>query len=233
MALVMQQPATLCKELESEDRLEMELPLRLRLRRSWSAADIWELRHATEEDCKSETHLDCECDGSCTPSGHVKLSDDSASTCDDDDSSSLTSEGTSADYNNEPESPKLNWAEQMVDSPAPKSKPRATNQSAPPGNWTMPCRFATTTLSPSPPGKWVSPLGTSASSTGEMIGPPGNFVSTLEAVAGPPGKLQTPPGRLAAPPGNLAGPPGKMSAPPGKLTAPPPGVLGSVSNLQQ
>lgn len=110
MACEMQQIVCLCQEPESTEWLEAELPLALRLRRSWSCGDIWDLRRASEDDFVS--YPDSTSPADTTPSNFGKFIDDDASTCADDGVSSISDE-TSIGECVGLASPSLDWAEEM------------------------------------------------------------------------------------------------------------------------
>lgn len=115
----------LCSEF-LEYELETELPLALRLRRSWSCGDIWDLR----KECEDNFVLHPEC----TSDDCVNFIDDNESTCAGDGASSISGETVSS---------RLDWAEEMqASSCSPEScdnPPNCATQSAsitaPPGQW--------------------------------------------------------------------------------------------------
>jgi hypothetical protein len=106
----MQQIVCLCQEPESTEWLEAELPLALRLRRSWSCGDIWDLRRASEDDFVS--YPDSTSPVGTKLSNFGKFIDDDASTCADDGVSSISDE-TSIGECVGLASPSLDWAEEM------------------------------------------------------------------------------------------------------------------------
>lgn len=124
----MQQIVNMCEEplcsefLEYE--LESELPLALRLRRSWSCGDIEVLRKECEDDFVMHPE--------CTSDDCANFIDDNESTCADG-ASSISGETVSS---------RLDWAEEMQSSYSPEScdtHPNCATQSAsvaaPPGQW--------------------------------------------------------------------------------------------------
>lgn len=153
MAREMQQITCSFEELESTEWLQEELPLALRLRRSWSADDIWVLRKECEDDCESNP------DSSVERSTCAKFSDDDVSTCDADDRSSISDESGIGDCTGLV-SPSLDWAAEMQAFEAPKSQ----------DNFAMTSE-SFTALS----GQWTSTLGKlDGSSEKNVIGPLGN-----------------------------------------------------------
>jgi hypothetical protein len=108
----------------------------------------------------------------------VKLIDDTASTCCDDDVSYTSDETGSGDCS-ELEFPRLNWADEM------ESEEKIRELEFPRFNWAdemeseenFPGSFA-------PPGQWTSALTKLNGPPGTLVGPPGN-------VSGPPGYLVT------------------------------------------
>lgn len=208
MALTMQQPISLCQEFDSDEWSECEMPLALRTRRAWSADDVWVLRKACGEEIAPNP--DCTSPMGFKLTDPIKFMDDTASTCADDDVS-FTSEETAMEDSIAPSSPKLNWADEMQEIPAPKK------QINPPGVWAVPSEsFAVL------PGQWTITFV-------EVSVPPGNLGSPLA----PPGDLRTPPGKLCAPPGKFDAPmlpPGNFVSSSGKMTAPPGQLMVSPAN---
>lgn len=98
--------------------LEAEVPLSLRLRRSWSCGDIWDLRKACDDDCVSIP--DCADIVDTTSKHSDKFIDDTASTCDDD-GVSFVSDETGMWDSIELMPPRLDWAEEMEESEVPRS----------------------------------------------------------------------------------------------------------------
>lgn len=214
----MQQIVASCQEPDSTELLQVELPLTLRLRRSWSADDIWELHKTCVDNFVS--YSDCASPLGLASSNLVKFADDNASTCDDDDVSCLSDETRRGDCSIESVSPRLDWVEEMWECPAPKSRQN------PPGIWAIP--FESFAI---PPGQWTSTLGKLDGPPGKLVGPGnGAAMEKLDAPPGPPGKLGGPPGNVAAPE-KLDAPPGNLNAPPGKMTAPPGKLAGIPENL--
>lgn len=165
MACEMQQIVGLCQELESIEWLQGELPLALRLRRSWSCGDIWDLQKACDED-DLVSYPDCE-DTALRKLHKCSSSMTDASTCDDDDASSLSDETSVGDCI-ELESPKLSWAEEMQNSPASQC------QGKPPDIWA-----ATSESFALPSGHWTSTLGKLDGPPGKLVGPQGNVAAPV------------------------------------------------------
>lgn len=162
MALEMQQQIVcLCLEPEAE------LPLAFRLRRSWSAGDIWDLRKESDDD--SELSQDC-ADAECTISSDKF--DDSASTCTGGDDMSSRSDDTSSECciesPFESPSPRMNWADEMDEMWEPEVQETV---SAPPGQWQSVKLVA-------PPGMLQVPAENTCAVSGKSSGRPQKFEET-------------------------------------------------------
>lgn len=215
MAQELQQTVAFCEESASAEWLESGLPLALRLRRSWSTGDVWELRNASSDDDEFALHPEGASPLGRVPSSPVKSICCSVSTCDDD-VVSLTSDGTCMEDSVEFASCGLDWAEEMRESPAPKSCRII------PGTWVILCQTPSATALASPPGQWRS-------GPGKFDGPPGNLAA-LEQLDAPPRLSHTPPGNLAVPPGKFADPAGKILAPPEESILPTAAVANQIGD---
>lgn len=226
MACEMQQIVGLCQEPESTECLEVELPLTLRLRRSWSAGDLWDLRKASEDECVS--YPDCGDFVDIEPDPLTKFIDDSASTCDYDDASSMCDETSIC---TESVSTRLDWADESEALESPLLRARSFDIF--PGQWTSTLEKLdeSTSLTQNPKGDLVESVKILQRANPEVWfqytteygknirDPRKHTVQFLKDFLVACGKSDVPPGQLDAISGVVAAPPGQLHTPPGKMSA--------------